>query len=413
MNNNSNSKDNKKRNIANNAGIGDGSSKSNAVNDKNPRRIYVCHTLYHVYVSILKELNFQMAEARDKVQSVEQTTCDNRDEAGTGRILRADIALSTVYMDLSEVGEKLKTSGIFENVYSMEEHYAEDFPEIIKYRQNHGNILIHTWNRLKYTKKLGKKQEEFIKIDFRKYQDIYVFCDSDPIGYYLNYKHIYYHAVEDGYNCLKVFDAAHVDNAGHFEFKAKLARMGLIFIQNGYSKYCLDMEVNDKSVFDYEFDKYIEVPRAKLEKQLGAAERKKILDIFLPDAEEISRQLSGCDDCILFLTEGYPGDRPDIREKICEDILRDYCQGKKVVIKPHPRDDVDYATKFGQCIVIRGKFPIEVLNFIDGIHFSLALSIITSALDNINFVDEKRNLGPAFYDAYEPAEKHAFMIKNK
>lgn len=36
------------------------------------------------------------------------------------------------------------------------------------------------------------------RVDFKKYQDIYVFCDSDPIGYYLNYKKIHYHAVEDG-----------------------------------------------------------------------------------------------------------------------------------------------------------------------------------------------------------------------
>lgn len=160
---------------------------------ENGTRIYVCHTLYHVYVALLKEFG------------------------QTGG--QADIALSTVYMDLSEVGEKLKEAKVFRNVFSMEEHYAEDFPEIIKYRKNHGNILIHTLNRLIYTKKLGKKQQEFIRIDFKTYQDIYVFCDSDPIGYYLNYKHIYYHAVEDGYNCLKVFDAAHVDNAGHFALK--------------------------------------------------------------------------------------------------------------------------------------------------------------------------------------------------
>lgn len=353
-------------------------------------RIYVCHTLYHVYVSLLKELAIISGSPSEKGS--------------------ADIALSTVYMDLSEIAGRLKEAGIFKSVISMEEHYAEDFPEIIKYRKNHGNILIHTWNRLKYTKKLGKKQADFIRIDFAKYEDIYVFCDSDPIGYYLNYKHIYYHAVEDGYNCLKVFDAAHVDNAGHFELKAKLAGKGLIFIQNGYSKYCLDMEVNDVSVFDYTFDKYVEVPRAGLEKKLTPETRKMMLSVFLPDADQITEALSGSDRCTLFLTEGYPGDKPEIREQICRDILRDYCEGTRVVIKPHPRDDVDYTALFPECIVIRGKFPIEVLNFIDGIHFAKALSIITSALDNIGFVDEKVNLGPQFYDAYEPREKHAFMF---
>ncbi len=38
-----------------------------------------------------------------------------------------------------------------------------------------------------------------------------------PIGYYLNQNHIRYHAVEDGLNCLKNFDAARYDDRGHFQ----------------------------------------------------------------------------------------------------------------------------------------------------------------------------------------------------
>ena len=80
-----------------------------------------------------------------------------------------------------------------------------------------------------------------------------------------------------------------------------------------------------------------------------------------------------------------------------------------MVIKPHPRDGLDYAALYPQCTVIRGQFPIEVLNFIEGIHFRKAISIITSALDSIAFADEKINIGPYIYDAYEPEEEHAFM----
>ena len=38
-----------------------------------------------------------------------------------------------------------------------------------------------------------------------------VFCDSDPIGFYLNLKHIYYHSVEDGLDTLKNNDLANID----------------------------------------------------------------------------------------------------------------------------------------------------------------------------------------------------------
>ena len=130
----------------------------------------------------------------------------------------------------------------------MEPFYRNVFSELKKYHTDKGNIVLNMLNRIVYTKKLGKLQEPYVPVDFKQYKDIYVYCDSDPIGYYLNQNKIYYHAMEDGLNCLKNFDTARYDNRGHFELKAWMASKNLIFIQNGYSKYCIDMEVNNISV---------------------------------------------------------------------------------------------------------------------------------------------------------------------
>ena len=67
----------------------------------------------------------------------------------------------------------------------------------------------------------------------KQYRDIYVYCDSDPIGVYLNRKGIRYHAVEDGLDCLKTLDSARVTNKGHFGMKAFFAKLGLIHIVIG------------------------------------------------------------------------------------------------------------------------------------------------------------------------------------
>lgn len=347
-------------------------------------RIYVCHTLYHVYVSLLREMTMY------------------QDAGG------ADIALSDIFMDFGDLDKRLLESGIFGGVRRLHEVRDENIPGLMKYKENRHNILIHLVNRLIYTKKYGKAQDRFFDIDFKNYDDIFVYCDSDAIGYYLNYHHIYYHAMEDGLDCLRHSDAAHEDNKGHFALKAFLARHNLIFIQNGYSKYCLDMEINDDSFIKYRFDKYKVVPRRPMEEALDSRQKQTMLKIFLPDADEIVRKLAGCDDCILFLTEAYPN-VTEVREEVAKEIIGEHCRGCRVVIKPHPRDDVDYETLFPECVVVHGKFPIEVLNFIEGIHFSKAVSIITSVMGSIRFVDEKINLGPHIWDKYEPVEKHILM----
>lgn len=351
---------------------------------KTRKRIYVCHTLYHVYVSMLKEM----------IQF-----------CGQGK---ADIALSDIFMDFEDLDERLRKVAVFDGVYRLHEVRDENIPGLMKYKQNHNNILKHLVNRLIYTIKYGKAQDAFFTIDFKAYEDIFVYCDSDAIGYYLNYHHIPYHAVEDGLDCLRHSDAAHEDNEGHFALKALLARYNLIFIQNGYSKYCLDMEINDDSFINYQFDKYKVVPRKPMEQALNHEQREKMLAVFLPDFEEITNQLQGCENCILFLTEAFPN-VASVREEVAKEIVRDYCQGYQVVIKPHPRDDIDYKRLFPDCVVIKGKFPIEVLNFIEGIHFKKAVSIITSVMGSIEFVDEKINIGPHIWDKYEPIENHILM----
>lgn len=352
--------------------------------DTKKARIYVCHTLYHVYVSLLKEMTVYNGDGQ------------------------ADIALSDIFMDFGNLGERLDRTGIFTHVYKLHEVSDDKLPELRKYRENRHNIFIHLINRVIFTKKYGKAQDRFFTIDFKEYQDIYVYCDSDAIGYYLNYHHIYYHAMEDGLDALRHSDAAHEDNEGHFGLKAFLARHNIIFIQNGYSKYCLDMEINDASFFTYQFDKYKVVPRRPMEESLNSQQKQIMLDVFMPDAKEIARKLEGCHECILFLTEAYP-DVTSIREDVAREIIGKYCQSSQVVIKPHPRDNVDYEKLFPECVVVHGKFPVEILNFMEGIHFKRAISVITSVMGSIHFVEEKINLGPHIWDKYEPVEKHILM----
>lgn len=349
-------------------------------------RIYVCHTFYNVYVTMLKEFNLP-PEKRGQ----------------------ADIALSTMSTDFGDLKQRLEQSGLFHKVHTFVEKKDSEFPQLAKYKKSHNNVVWHMFNRIIWTKKFPKKMESFIEIDFKAYKDIYVYCDWDPIGHYLSYKKIYYHALEDGLDCLKHLDGARYENRGHFELKAFLASKNIIFIQNGYGKYCLDMEINDRSCLKYDYHKYIEVPRKPLEKKLSREQKDIIVKVFIPDVTELMENLgdkANCG-CMLYLTQPQPWDL-EIRKQICHDVIAEYAQGCHVVIKPHPREVIDYAALRPDCTVIKGKFPIEVLNFLEGIHFKKAISFVTTAMDSIDFVDEKINLGFSYWDRYEPRENHTY-----
>lgn len=362
---------------------------------KTKSRIYVCHTFYHVYVAALKEMKLVR-------------------ETPANAYKKADIALSSVSTDFERLGDRLAKAEIFQEVIALDEKREDFFPELAKYRKNYSNVLKHMLNRMIFTKKLAKCECPYMEvIDFAAYEDIYVFCDSDPIGYYLNYRHLYYHAVEDGLDCLKNLDDAYVANHGHFRLKTWFSRHNLIFIMNGWGKYCLDMEINDRSVVPTDCPRFVEVPRKPLEQALTPAQKRQMIEAFIEDADALMQQLRPSregEEFACFLTEPHPVD-VEARKRVCLDVLAQYCQGYRVLIKPHPRDTIDYEALCPDAVVLRGRFPVEVLNFFEGLRIRRAVSILTTAMNNMDFVEEKLNLGASFWDAYEDPEKHAYNKK--
>lgn len=342
-------------------------------------RIYVCHTYYHVYVTFLKELNLP------------------REKRG-----QATLLLSKMSIDFEQLKDRVEATGLFEQVLEYDEKREDFFPELAVYRQEKGNILFNMLARIRYTKKLAKLNEPYVPVNFKEYKDIYVFCDADPVGYYLNWKRIRYHALEDGLNSLVHIDAARYDNRGHFGLKVFLSKkLNLIFIQNGYAKYCIDMEVNDITSIPYPCPYYIELPRRQLMEGLDEEGRDLILQAFIRDKERLEQQInesSRLGDKILILTE--PLCTPQVRGQIFRDLIADYEKEGTVFLKPHPRDSLDYRTLFPEYPQFDPTVPMEILNFFPGLHFKKVISVLTE-IKAIQFADEAVRLGPDFMDNYE------------
>ncbi len=355
--------------------------------NKKKSRIYVCHTFYHAYIACLKELNLPEEERK-----------------------KATLVLSRMSNDFGNLQQRAQKSGLFEEVLSYDEKEESFFPELAKLRQDTGNLLKNMIQRIRFTKRFGKLQEPYVPVDFKEYKDIYVFCDSDPIGYFLSTHRIYYHALEDGLDCIKYYDTARYDNRGHFPLKAWMAARNLIHIQNGYSKYCIDMEVNDIAALEYPCPKYIEKPRKELTAHLSEEAKEILTKIFIENIEQLERTVKedgGKQHRILVLSE--PLCDLETRKRIFSDIINEYqwIDGVQaaVLIKPHPRDVIDYRELFPQHIVLDGKFPMEILNYVDGLVFDKVVSVFTVP-HAILFAKEKVFLGKDFMDRYEDPMIH-------
>lgn len=346
-------------------------------------RIYVCHTHYHVYITLLKEFALP------------------KEEQGT-----ATLVLSKMSADFTGVRERIKALGIFEDVIEYDEKHFTCFDSLAKYKRDDVNFVKKIWNRILFTRKYGKLQEAYVPVDFKAYEDVYVYCDSDPVGTYLNYKRIPYHSIEDGLNSLVHVDAARYDNRGHFWLKAFLAKCNLIFIQNGYSKYCIDMEVNQIEGIRYPIKKHKEVPRKDLEARLTKEEKAIIIEAFVADPERLKAQLGTVENekkSILILTE--PLCDFETRKQIFADLIAEYEKQGSVIIKPHPRDELIYEDIFPDYMILDKKVPMEVLNLLGEGAFDLVVGVLTD-VKGIRFAKEALRLGPDFMDKYEAPEIH-------
>ena len=350
-------------------------------------RVHICHTWYHAYVACVKEL-----VAKDG---------------------RADLILSTMSNDFGDLKERLAGRGIFENIYMFDETAGGDDAVLQALHRDRGNILLNLIQRIRYTRRLGELQEERVPADLARYRDVYVFCDSDPIGYYLNYRKIRYHAVEDGLNSGRLDNQARLSNMGAWGLKKLMAKLGLIFIECGYSRYCIDYEVNDISANFEPPANTVEVPRDELYAKLSADDHRVLADVFLPDAKSLRERFLGRDKPVaMILTE--PLCDLTTRERLFSDVVDRYHDRYDVVIKPHPRDALDYVSafteKYPDVYVLMGRFPMEVLRDLEGFRIAKLVSVITQ-VDGMDFAESTDYLGLDLLDLYEDPAVHRKMEK--
>ena len=104
----------------------------------------------------------------------------------------------------------------------------------------------------------------------------------------------------------------------------------------------------------------------------------------------------------------------DLKELPCElqkrgpvfyDISAGDGKDAQVILKPHPRDILDYEKLFSEYVVLPGKFPMEMMNFLPDFQVEKVISVFT-VTDAIHYAKEKIYLVEDFIDKYEAQVIH-------
>ncbi|MBR5116070.1 MAG: hypothetical protein IK096_03295, partial [Lachnospiraceae bacterium] len=117
-----------------------------------------------------------------------------------------------------------------------------------------------------------------------------------------------------------------------------------------------------------EFDLFIR--KGDLIEKVSPEDRQLLIRLFMEDPEGLLAQIREA-----------PADKRKVmilsdpvcdlatRRRLMRDIIEQYAKDAVVFIKPHPRDALSYDTEeFSDCIVIRGRFPMEMMNYFEELH---------------------------------------------
>lgn len=326
------------------------------------RNLYICHTQYHVLITMLKSIK--------------------------NREVENEIMLYSTIQDVERIKNELERKKLFKQVYIFDKS-----DDIMKSAAKKAKNQIDLKRKMKLILK-----EDDSSFECLQHKEIYVFNDDSIIGNYLRLNRKQYHLIEDGLNCYQNIEKHYCfENTLKEKVKNMLNTPDACF---GKSRYVKRIEVNTKEdVSVYIRKKMCEVPRKQLFEGLTQKEKNDIISVFI-EKEEWSNIKSAT----LIITQPLWQDgflrTKEEQIKMYQSIINQYSKGQ-TIIKPHPRDEVDYAKEIQGSMVLKKEIPIEVFNFYGDMEIGRVITVFSTSLDMISFAKEKIKLGYEWMEKYK------------
>lgn len=321
-------------------------------------QVYVCGTYYHIFISILKSLN--------------------KEKEGICNLL----IVNDHTPNLFSIAEKLVAEKFFDKAI-----YVPFFEIDHNIKKQHTLKRIFTRNGVT-VKQVEKNSNILSEYDFIKDAEINLFYNLGlSYNYFIiRFKKSYIRMLEDG-----------LRNYNQRVDKIKYIKRHYIFntaIGEGRDKEVKSIEVQSpERLSKFVVNKGKKLDLKVLKEKMTTQQREKLLKIFDPEG---SLNLSG-NKKLLLITQPLSEDKIiSENEKIgsYQQILKEYGTGFEIFIKAHPREKTNYKECLNiDFIEIPRNFPLELFDLIDGVSFEKAITIFSSAIDNLNCINEKIFLG--------------------
>lgn len=323
-------------------------------------QVYVCGTLFHVYISILKVLQF------DKNKGTESLLVLNDHTPGIERLKqeleKRSYFTNIIIVKFFQITDKLKKE---ENIFS---------------RTIYRNRLS-----IRYVEENSSINEYY---QFIEEAEINLFYNLGLVSsfFLMKFDTNYFRMLEDGYRNY------HSRVGGFKAFKRRYVLRTVI--GEGQDKQVQSIEVQyPERLPKRTINKGKRLNYKEMQGDLSLEQKNDLLLSFLPNNKLIIKGSNK----LLLITQPLSEDKfidEKKKIKIYNKIIKKYADEYSIFIKTHPRELTDYKSNIESPFTeIPRSFPLEFLDFISDITFDIGVTIFSSAIDNVKCIDKKVYLG--------------------
>lgn len=305
--------------------------------------------------------------------------------------------------DLEPMVPVLRRSGLFEQVEFFPSEPYKYFYDLISFDRPR-NIFTGLINypRVLFQLKKFKEVEFPFEMDFKQYDKIICSDGVYVMSGYLNMNHIEYALSEHAIYAFRRIRPRELFAQLLYVFYFILGILDKLHILIGprtAAGFCKEIIVNDETDVAWPF-RFKKVTGWNVGKHIEALDAEKKDRIFQLYADSYGLKIDATQTYDLLLTSPLYSDSmlpsEEKQIKFYKNVIRDYFS-YPVLIKPHPRDTVDYKKLFPECTVIDRGISAEVLSFSQHLKLDTVFTVDSTAVlsfqekaEKVVFLDDPR-----------------------